>query len=39
MEFRKENPASNAEWYCRKDPEGERFYEIFFQMCRKYGVR
>lgn len=39
MEPRKENPASDAEWYCRKDPEGERFYEIFFQMCRKYGVR
>ena len=39
MEFRKENSASDAEWYCRKDPEEERFYEIFFQLCRKYGVR
>lgn len=39
MKFRKENPAFDAEWYCRKDPEGDRFYEIFFQMCRKYGVR
>lgn len=39
MEFKKENPASDAEWYCRKDPEGEQFYEIFFQMCQKYSVR
>ena len=23
-------PASDAEWYCRKDPEADRFYEIFF---------
>lgn len=39
MEFRKENSASDVEWYCRGDLEGNRFYEIFFQMCRKYGVR
>ena len=39
MEIRKEIPASDAESYCRRDPEEERFYEIFFQMCRKYGVR
>lgn len=39
MEPRKEAPASDAAWYCRKDSEEERFYEIFFQMCRKYGVR
>ena len=32
-------PVSDAEWYFRKDPERERFDEIFFQMCRKYGVR
>lgn len=32
-------PASDAEWYCRKDPEAERFYEVFFEMCRKYYVR
>ena len=31
-------PASDAEWYCRKDPEADRFYEIFFNMCRKYHV-
>ena len=39
MEIRKEIPASDAEWYCRRDPEEERFYEIFVQLCRKYGVR
>ncbi len=39
MEFRKGNPASDATWYCRKDEEEERFYEIFFQLCRKYDVR
>ncbi|MDO5445353.1 MAG: hypothetical protein Q4F31_07025 [Eubacteriales bacterium] len=31
-------PGSDAEWYCRKDPEEERFYEIFFAICRKYSV-
>lgn len=30
---------TDAEWYFRKDPEEERFYEIFFQLCRKYNVR
>lgn len=39
MERRKEKLLSDAEWYCRKDPEEERFYEIFFQMCQKYSVR
>ncbi len=39
MEIRKEIPASDVEWYCRRDSEEERFYEIFFQMCRKYEVR
>ncbi|WP_295764233.1 hypothetical protein [uncultured Oscillibacter sp.] len=28
MKFKKELPASNAEWYCCKDPEGDRFYAI-----------
>ncbi|MEY8261760.1 hypothetical protein AALA80_15655 [Oscillospiraceae bacterium 50-60] len=37
-EARKTN-VSDAEWYCRKDPEAERFYEIFFQLCQKYNVR
>ena len=39
METRKETPVSDVEWYCCRDSEEERFYEIFFQMCRKYGVR
>lgn len=29
---------SDAEWYCRQDPEAERFYNIFFKLCRKYNV-
>ncbi|MDO4981956.1 MAG: hypothetical protein Q4E35_00170 [Eubacteriales bacterium] len=32
------NSTTDAEWYCRKDPEEERFYEIFFAICRKYAV-
>ena len=39
MENRTGEISFDAEWYCRKDPEEERFYEIFFQMCQKYGVR
>ena len=39
MNGNKNLPASNAEWYCRKDPEKERFYEIFFRLCQKYNVR
>ena len=39
MDNNKNRPVSDAEWYCRKDPEEERFYEIFFQLCQKYGVR
>lgn len=30
---------TTAELYCRRDSEKERFFETFFQMCRKYGVR
>lgn len=30
--------VSDAEWYCRRDPEEERFYEIFFSICRKYRI-
>lgn len=33
------NLTSDAMWYCRKDPEEDRFYEIFFQLCQKYNVR
>jgi uncharacterized glyoxalase superfamily metalloenzyme YdcJ len=29
---------SDAAWYCRQDPEAERFYSIFFRLCRKYNV-
>ena len=29
---------SDAEWYCRQDPEAERYYNIFFKLCRKYNV-
>lgn len=39
MENKKEIFASDAAWYCRKDAEADRFYEVFFQMCRKYNVR
>ena len=31
-------PASDAQWYCRCDAEEERFYNIFFKLCRKYDV-
>ena len=31
-------PASDAQWYCRRDVEEERFYSIFFRLCRKYDV-
>ena len=34
----KTDPMSDAQWYCRSDPEEERFYDIFFVMCRKYRV-
>ena len=39
METRKDKFSSDAEWYCRRDFKEERFYEIFFEMCRKYHVR
>ena len=39
MENITKRPPSDAEWYCRKNPEKERFYEIFFNMCQKYSVR
>ena len=39
MENDKNRLVSDAEWYCRNNPEEERFYEIFFQLCQKYGVR
>ena len=30
--------ASDEALYCRRDPEEERLYDIFFKLCRKYGV-
>ena len=39
MEPRKETLAFGAAWYCRKDAEEGRLYEMFFQMCREYGMR
>ena len=33
------NPESDAELYFRRDAEEERFYEIFFSVCRKYAIR
>ncbi len=29
---------SDAALYCRSDPEEERFYEMFFDVCRKYRI-
>ena len=37
--YKKTNNLSDAEWYCRKDPEADRFYEFFFDFCNKYHVR
>lgn len=31
-------PASDAEWYCRRDDEANRFYDIFFGICKKYHI-
>ncbi len=29
--------SSDAEWYCRRAPEEEHFYEILFALCRERG--
>lgn len=29
---------SDIAWYCRKDAEEERYYDIFFGFCRKYNI-
>ena len=39
MNSSKNLPTSDAAWYCRKDAENDRFYEIFFRLCRKYNVQ
>ena len=38
MDSREKEYTSDAEWYFRKDPEADRFYDIFFRMCHKYSV-
>ncbi len=38
MNEKTQQTYSDAAWYCRQDAEEERFYEIFFQMCRKYKI-
>ncbi len=35
----KGHPSSDAAWYCRKDPEADHFYDIFFRLCQKYNIR
>ena len=30
--------TTDAEWYLRKDFESDRFYDIFFMICRKYNI-
>ena len=39
MDTNKIRPSSDVEWHFRKDSGRERFYEIFFHLCQKYGVR
>lgn len=38
MKQNEKNMQSDMEWYCQKDKDRERFYEIFFSMCRKFNV-
>lgn len=33
------NIRFDAEWYCRKDPEENRYYRIFFNLCKQYNIR
>ena len=33
-----DNSKITAEQYFAKDPEADRFYDIFFMLCRKYNV-
>lgn len=39
MDTEKKAIPSDAEWYCRRDAEEDRFYEIFFSLCQKYHVQ
>ena len=38
MAEKRDSFSSDAEWYCRRDPEEERFYAILFALCRERGV-
>lgn len=33
------NVPSNTAWYCCHDPEEERYYEMFFRLCKKYNFQ
>ena len=30
--------ATNAEAYFKSDPDADKFYEIFFRLCRKFNI-
>lgn len=32
------NELTEMEFYCNTDEERERFYDIFFMLCRKYHI-
>lgn len=34
----KNEALNDAAWYFQRDPESERYYEIFFALCSKYRV-
>ena len=38
MAEKRDSFSSDAEWYCRREPEEERFYAILFALCRERDV-
>lgn len=39
MTDKEKRPPSDAEWYFKQfEGEREEYYDIFFQMCKKFGV-
>lgn len=34
----KNEALAGAAWYFQKDPEAERYYNLFFAFCRKFNV-
>lgn len=39
MDNKKKTPASDAEWYFKQfEGEREAYYDVFFRMCKKFGV-